>query len=46
MYTLGARGVPTRDVAALQSAMKESAVVVNGEPTLLKVPVGMLEREF
>ena len=46
MYTLGARGVPTRDVAALQSAMKESAVVVNGEPTLLKVPVGMLDRDF
>ena len=46
MYTLGARGVPTRDVAAQQSAMKESAVVVNGEPTLIKFPVGMLDREF
>ena len=46
MYTLGARVVPTRDVAALQSAMKESTVVVNGEPTLLKVPVGILDREF
>ena len=46
MYTFGARGVRTRDVAAQQSAMKESAVVGNGEPTLIKFPVAMLDREF
>ena len=46
MYTFWARGVRTQDVAVLQSAMKESTVVVNGEPTLVRDPVGILDREF
>ena len=44
--SFGARGVRAEDAAALQSALSEAVAAENGKPTLIEVPVGMLEREF
>ncbi len=44
--SFGAHGVRAEDAGALQTALEEAVAGKNGKPTLIEVPVGMLDREF
>ena len=44
--SFGAHGVLAEDADALQGALEEAVAGRNGKPTLIEVPVGMLDREF
>ncbi len=44
--SFGAHGVRAEDASALQTALEEAVAGRNGKPTLIEVPVGMLDREF
>lgn len=44
--SFGAHGVLAEDADALQMALEEAVARENGKPTLIEVPVGMLDREF
>lgn len=44
--SFGAHGVLAEDADALQTALAEAVAGKNGKPTLIEVPVGMLDREF
>ena len=45
-HSFGAHGVRAEDANALQRALEKAVATENGTPTLIEVPVGMLEREF
>ncbi len=44
--SFGAHGVRAEDGNELQSALEEAVAGQNGKPTLIEIPVGMLDREF
>ena len=44
--SFGAHGVRAQDAAALQSSLSDAVAADNDKPTLIEVPVGMLDREF
>ena len=45
-HSFGAGGVRAEDAAALQTALSEAVGEGNPKPTLIEVPVGILDREF
>ncbi len=44
--SFGAHGVLTEDAAALESTLREAVDTDADKPTLIEVPLGMLDREF
>ena len=44
--SFGAHGVRAEDAAALESALREAVDTDADKPTLIEVPLGMLDREF
>ncbi len=45
-HSFGARGIRAEDAEALQTALRDAVSPDIDQPTLIEVPVGMLDREF